>query len=349
MLVEPARIGPRSRRGRVRGLLALAAVPVALVSVLVVALGFGPPPTPDRPAEGVARPSAEVAPTPTPVPIEALLAGLPAGARLDGSVFPASVRDVPVRSIREALALLAAGRSDGLIAIGGYLTYVKPARMCLPAAVRRSSGMIFCHRETLLAGRPDSPFESSAPGGEPWARLGPHLHPIAMPGTYLPIATSKEIPLDRRRPEPAVVLGRFDDPRAGQCTIDEQPCEPVFAIEWVPWASGRVRPGTGATEPALREVEPRLDERDRRRSRLAVVPDSGPAMVELLLQPSTLARVDPAAGAAIGPAVGPVWYLRIFDDGGAAAATTVDWTPDVAWLVIDDLTGEILASSRPGD
>jgi hypothetical protein len=167
-----------------------------------------------------------------------------------------------------------------------------------------------------------------------------------MPGTYLPIATSKEIPLDRRRPEPAVVLGRFDDPRAGRCTIDEQPCEPVFAIEWVPWASGRVRPGTGATEPALREVEPRLDERDRRRSRLAVVPDSGPAMVELLLQPATLARVDPVAGAAIGPAAGPLWYLRVFDDGGALAASEVDGSPNVAWLVIDDLTGEILASSR---
>jgi hypothetical protein len=189
----------------------------------------------------------------------------------------------------------------------------------------------------VLADRPESPFASSDQNR--WTRLGPHLHPIAMPGTYVPVAVSASVAIERREPTPVVLLGRFDDERAGPCP-EGQPCEPMLSIEWVPWAAGRIRPPNGAIDPALRGVETSLDERDRRRSRLAALPGSGP-MLELALSRDTLARVDPIASLALGgvaPGGAPVWYLRLLspvDEGR--------W--DVDWLVLDDSTGRVLASS----
>jgi hypothetical protein len=312
--------------------LSVGLVPIVLGGIVAVSVATRQPDRPAPAASGasVAATSAEPSATASPDPRYAL----------DPDVFPRTFNELPVRSVRATLAEYAASRADGLVAVGAYLTYVGPVGDCPGGSGFRNS-LAFCRRETLLADRPESPYASSDQNR--WTRLGPHLHPIAMPGTYVPVAVSAAVPLEQRTPTPVVLLGRFDDERAGLCP-EGQPCEPMLSIEWVPWASGRMRPPNGATDPALREVGTNLDERDRRRSRLAALPDSGP-MLELALSRAMLSRVDPIASLAlgsVGPGIAPIWYLRLLSPEAEGR-----W--DVDWLVLDDATGRVLASSSDSD
>jgi hypothetical protein len=261
--------------------------------------------------------------------------------------FPDTILGLPVRSVTETLKALDAGEIDGLAAIAGYLTLIGPTEDCPGLEGARNSSALFCRRETLFADTTHTPFGEEE-RGDIWAPVGPHLHPIAMPGTYLPAVSTLSIPLERRVPGAVVVLGRFDDPRLGACDMRHLRCDPPLSIEWVPWAAGSLSPPSGAFEPELRRSMPMLQPRELREVRLAAVPESG-TMLELLVRPDTLERIDPVAWQDLRrPAVGNVWYLRLLDPTGGLAG---DRSFGVAWLVIDDATGEVIGSgaSQPFD
>jgi hypothetical protein len=343
VLIEPAPIRPPGGRSRLRAILGIAAIPVLLVGVVGVAIATRPSEEPLQPGVMLSPPDPSAAPPdPDPSPTSAPTSS-PSAAPL---AFPDEILGLPVRPVTETVEVQADRPLEGLVAIAGYLTLVGPTEPCPSlTTTTRGSSALFCRRETLLADTPRTPFGEEE-RGDRWAPIGPHLHPIAMPGTYLPAVTTMSIPLERRKGAPVVVVGRFDDPRTGPCDTRHLRCEPNLSIEWIPWAAGRYSPPTDAVEPDLREVTTRLESRDLRRLRLAAVPDSG-TMLELLVRPETLERVDPHAwqGLDAPRAGGPLWYLRLLDPSGTVGGAG---TPGTVWLVIDDDTGAIIGRGVTG-
>jgi hypothetical protein len=346
VLIEPGPIRPPNGRSRLRAVVGLAAIPVLLGGIVGAALltrpaepslepstvgglaASSPDPAPETPAPETPAPTTGPTTRPTPAPI----------------AFPDTVLGLPVRSVAETLEDQAQRPLVGLVAIAGYLTLVGPTEDCPGITNTRTSGAQFCRRETLLADTPRTPFGEEE-RGDRWAPIGPHLHPIAMPGTYLPAVSTLSIPLERRVAAAVVVVGRFDDPRAGPCDTRHLRCDPILSIEWIPWAAGSYSPPTDAVEPGLREFATRLDPRDLRRLRLEAVPESE-TMLELLIRHETLELVDPLVWRSIDrQADAPLWYLRLLDP----AATTARGDPlATVWLVIDDATGSIIGRGTSG-
>jgi hypothetical protein len=341
MLVEPSPIRPPSRPARVRLALAVAAAPILLVGIVGTALLAR-----DETVAPIAQASSIPGMSEAPPDGGAQASAAPAVATrtVPDPGFPATILGLPVRSVGETLAAFDAGEIGGMTAIAGYLTLIGPTEDCPDLTSARASSALFCRRETLLADTPRTPYGEEE-RGDIWAPIGPHLHPVAMPGTYLPAVSPMSIPLERRVAGAVVVVGRFDDPRTDRCERRHLRCDPSLSVEWVPWAAGSYSPPTWAAQPELRRAETALEPRDIRRLRLATIPDSG-TMLELLLQPASLERVDPVAWQGLHrPAIGPIWYLRLLDPG---LTTAGERTLDVAWLVIDDATGMVIGRGGTG-
>ncbi len=340
MLVEPTPIRPRSRRSRARLALSVALAPAILIGIVSVGMAGGDRPQPSPPAS--VRP---IEPSPAPVGITAP-EGAPDATEPDALRFPSQIYGLPTRTVAETLEAYRAGRVDGLVAISGYLSLAGDAPGCSV-----EMGDRYCRRQTILADRSlviDGSDETL------FTRLGPHLHPVAMPGTLLPgggLSPAFDEPpalTSAEDPVPVVVLGGFDDPRASGCFVETRPCEPLLSIEWVPWSDGSWHRATASTDPRLGDASARLAIVDRRVIRASIQPAASPPVLELLVRPDTLLQVDPIAFEAVSSlglyfdrAPERVWYVRAISPGPPSSRAG---SLGMSWIVFDDTNGMVLAA-----
>jgi hypothetical protein len=338
MIVEPPPARPPGRRPPV------VAAAVGLVAVLVVVIVGGslgpdaPPPPPDVVArDDEARTDRSAGPSDGP----------PDAAVALDPAFPKEVIGLPVRDVVAVVDGRRAEGMTGLVAVAGYLTVAGRPSECLPAVtgsptLAAGRARPFCRREAVIASTPQG--ASGDPQREPsaWAR-GPHLHAQIVPGTSLPYTVEPPFGNDRRDGVPVVVLASFDDGRARTigCGQEVFYCFETLTIERVLWADGRWQERRRALDPGL-ETAPRLGGRERLVITSTALPGSGPVLGEALLRREALELVDPVAHTEAGPTERPVWYLRLL------ASPSSDCERRVAWLVVEDVSGRILARGEAG-
>jgi hypothetical protein len=254
-------------------------------------------------------------------------------AGAEPTALPRHAFNLAVRTVGETLADRRSGEiTVGLVAVSGYLWVNPLARDCgaspsgLPAA--------FCRRPAAISATVSSSVE-------------PRLPSVIPPGTPLPlaIATGVAPPWQAYAPRAsrAVVVGRFVEPRAPSCA-DGIRCNDTFVVERVAWADGSWRERILVRDPALPDAPVDVPARQAQviASREA---DRGEAILtEAFLGLNLLRRVDRAAAdAAAATTRGPVWYIR-----SVASARVGSGQRLVAWVVIDDASGFILATGPPG-
>ena len=135
----------------------------------------------------------------------------------------------------------------------------------------------------------------------------------------------------------------------GSATANTLGAPPSGMKVWVPfrWRSnqenckGRWQDRRTAVDPVL-TAGPILDGRERLAITSLAVPGSGPVLGEALLPHGSLGDVDPAAAEASEPTDRPVWYLRLLAPGRPGEPG------GVAWLVLEDGSGRILARGGAG-
>lgn len=263
------------------------------------------------------------------------------GARIaDTAHFPASIFGLPVRSSAETLRLRTAERLSGVLAVSGYLSITGQRADCRRSPVPSGHVASFCLRFGILADVPESPF-SAGQYGAGW-HAGPHLHPQFPPGTRLPEEAARTVLRARGAPLPVILLGRFDDARAVSCSFAGRQCREDFVADRVAWADGEVWRRSTAFDPLVDQ-----DIRDRAwQTRPAIVASAlrgnPPLLSATLVAPQTLARVEPAAAAAM-PRVAPeaLWLVRgLAVTEGAGGESPVG---RITWAIVDAATGAILA------
>jgi hypothetical protein len=146
---------------------------------------------------------------------------------------------------------------------------------------------------------------------------------------------------------PTVLVGRLVWPFDG-CARFVTRCRPQLRVDRVIWAKGLGRTQTTSILPRLLEVGPQLSVRPRERLAEAVVGPTGAILMETLVDRETLAAVDPEAAALVAGAVlagdtpqpARIWYrLALGPDPSRDPSR---------WIVIDDATGEAIASGWSG-
>ncbi len=329
MLIEPASVEPR-RGGRLRLLAALLAPPVILAAVVGGAVlgGSGSAPSDAR------RSAAAVAASSASSPVDAMpratqppgILGQP-GLAVRPVVLPTSVSGLAVRSVAGATGDELHGRTEGLVAIGGWLSFVGAVGACPPSSA--VSDDVYCQRELILADDRLVDDQSQA------------LHPIAMPGVFIPWSGRDDY-RTMATPVQVVVVGVFGETRAGGCFVEGKPCGPSLVIELVVWVDGHWRRYGSQLGPDIAVADVHLTALARHAIRARNVAGGGSLLIDVAVRPSTLNDIDPEAAASLGPAPPSiVWYARM------ASRPLAGGQPGVAWLVLDDATGRILAGWDP--
>jgi len=326
MIVEPASINSRSpirRLLRAAGFVA----PVALLATIVGAGLLGPKPAQDDRLDASASALAVVSPSAAPTRSPAASAPPAVPPSLAG--FPATFRSLPALLPSAVLAARASSAGPpAVVVVAGYLALAGPATHCASPMITFGA---WCDRLGTL-------FDSPTAGGLGASGARPaHLHVTVPPGVVLPSAVTGGSAA-AAGPVAVEVIGRFGV--AGSCGADPGTCDQGFVVERVVWA--------GDADATLRPLlEPRQG------AGIALTPPASAdqhvvTLLAVLARPATVARLDPAAGAAaarLGKIAGfanvAVWYMRdvvIADDGSLFPR----------WLLVDAYTGKMLATA-PSD
>lgn len=358
MLFEPAPALPPSRRGgRLRLLAAVAAPVVALVVVVGVGtLGAAP---------GATRPSVPPAPSAPP----AALAPSPdaSGAPTADlrATFPARVLGLPPRTVADLLDLRRAGAlGDELQAVIGYMTVRPGTTDCFigdeTGATLPMVQATGCRREIILADT-DGPLIGWSSGDVAWlGSIGQgHVHAPIFQGVSLadletlvsrrPPTTSDGVAGDGGdpapiEPVPALVIGRFGDPRVADPRSSARHVNETFTLERVAWADGgwQEQPAIVLARPAARMLA--IEEVRARVS--AALPSGAVVLSHAFMTLDQLAQVDSTASgvARVGIAaaaldadeVPGVWYVRVMvRDGNPVDTLAGDTVPRrLAWVVL---------------
>jgi hypothetical protein len=356
MQVQPTPIGPRSRASRLRLIALLAAVPAILVTVVATGLAgrAGEPDGPSAVATPTPAASAVVAGLPSPdarvsaSPREPAATGL--RPVLQGFAFPETALGIPVWDVRHAMAAHRQGEASGLVAVRGWLTIGPSPVSCIkpsapPTVTEVSHARFFCRREAFLGGPGGRGAQEgdreSGQGSSSLASSGLQLPQWVLPGTPLPASIEPPFAHDERQLIPVVVVGRFDDERVVYCPAGGYGCQEGFVIESVVWMSGRWQESRSALEPGLESAQDSGALIERRTQAVSLLPGAGPLLAEALMAPEALPAVEPAAWSAAAIAEGPVWLMR-----AVVPSERGSFGRDVGWIVIEDRTGRVLASSR---
>ena len=318
MIVEPVPTNPRSPIRRLLRVLGLTAPVLLLVAVVAVG-ALGPPP---------AAPASDAPATPgTAGPTR------PPALFVDGEAvsFPETWIGLRVRGIADTRAEQAAGHAQGVIAVAGYLDYGSRSWTCNDEYLDVESSA--CDGRATLSDLPSSG--------------SPHLHPDFAPRTRAPAAD--DVPgSPRHEPIPVVMLGRFPDPADAACAAHVRDCDEAFEVERVVWVAGTPWGPILTVDPALK-VDPNVPEIGRT---VAAAEDAlGPGALALaasVVRPDLLAVVDPVAGAALPEIplehrLRPVTYLRALVFRAEASQPLYGRDPTIGWVVLDSITGELLA------
>ena len=167
---------------------------------------------------------------------------------------PASVGDLPVMTVSEAIAAHAAGElPEGRAAIRGFWSNQSIAHSCAPAAQGDSPGdlEIYCHDgEYGIAERDEFVMLVSSDGQVTHEAEGPYLTPYVNDGgdRFNELAGLPRINGQPYPPVPIVVVGHFDDPRAAQCRPQaRQLCRDRLVLDEIVQFDPSVVPTPGVT------------------------------------------------------------------------------------------------------
>ena len=314
MIVQPASLGPRSRPRRALRVVGIV-VPVVLLVAVAAAGALGPAPTPppvvasDDPAIAVADPTITPVVSPPAGPAEA-----PAAA-----VFPSTMAGLDVHGLRWTATARNRGLARGVVAVAGYLGLDAIPDDCRDTRL----GVFgpFCTRIAVLAEAPWYGATNSGPDTP-----GFHLHPQFPVGVRMPSQSAFVAISPSTRTPPVVLLGRFGDDRAERCVPGGRHCGQEFVVERVAWVDGIEYPTTATVDPLADDAG--LTQADLRRDATiasATLPASSYPLLEVLVRPATIARIDPAIAAATD-ALAPdavVWLVRALHERGDP--TQIDW------------------------
>jgi hypothetical protein len=345
MPLEPVPTRPAGPRGRATTLATLA--PVAVLAVVVAIAWAGAAtdaltPDPHEPSDEVSPTDGRVARDEPPV--------LPG---MDLSIAPRVAFRLTVANVPETLARRHAGEiRAGLVAVAGYLTVDPRGRNCAHES-EDSAADSFCLRSAILSATFDPVLAvNSSESGPSASRLGTprsHLHPQILPGTAIPpwLVSGTDQRIGELTPVAVVVIGRFDDPRARDCQPGRRHCGEEFVLERIAWADGQWIGRPIVRDPVVPAAEQAMSGQIRRllTSRES---DRGEVILsEALLSVDLLRAVDPTAAAAIGGgSPDPVWYVRSVGRAVADVDERREWR--IAWAVLDQETGLVLATGDPG-
>ena len=149
-----------------------------------------------------------------------------------------------------------------------------------------------------------------------------------------------------------VVLGRYAEPAGVACSPTSRDCGQAFAVERVVWVDGEPWGLTLAVDAAM-NVEPNIPEIQ---ATVAASTDAlGRGALPLrtsVVRPDVLALVDPDAAAALPPLepgdrYRPVTYVRGLVFQFDASQPLYGRDPAIGWVVVDSITGEMLARGGP--
>lgn len=332
MLTEPTPLQPRGGRRRVRLLLGSALPPVLLIAVVGSAILGGATDT-DLPTAAPSAPGSLATSAPG---VDGTPSGPRSGRPDPARVVPVSAMGLLVLGVDAALERQASG-DRGVMAISGRLAMSSGSGACGSAADpdRRarafslelgvvSTTSTFCDRVGIL--RPTDTTLGPA--------AAPHIHFEMTIGAVVPdLAAGAD-----QAPVPAVFIGRF---LARQPSCKEvRACEPRFQVDGIVWVDGLWRGPTVSVEPPLLMTGLRLASRVRDRLAAEVTDPSEALLLETLVTPTTLTRLDPAAATVAAAAGDPhdrIWYRRSLD-------RSIGVDPVVRWVAIDDVVGAIVGS-----
>jgi hypothetical protein len=166
----------------------------------------------------------------------------------------------------------------------------------------------------------------------------PALPVTVTPGVVLP----PELDDDTGPATPVVMIGRLVTDTDPGCS-GPSGCPPSFAVDRVIWADGIGVAQMTSILPSLLDTGPLLSWRPRDRVAESTTGPQSALLMETLVDPRTLAAVDPVAAAMVAtnaPKASRLWYRLTL------AYDPAKETP--RWLVIDDTTGSVIAKSPPG-
>lgn len=327
MIVEPVPTNPRSPLGRalrLAGMVAPAALLLAVVAAGVLGPRTEPPPAP--PPATAAAPSQADGPASGPPSSPVASAG-PAA-----TPAPWAIEDAPPRAFDGIevvpLATLvqqhAASRTMGLVAIDGWLAFPETSVAC--AATPLGAMGPWCRRMGIIA-------------AEPWTSIGAITRP-------LPAHLRVTVPVGIRLAEPllattdaaggapvrVLLLGWFG--REGRACDSAMwgACEAGFIVERIVYAEGSRVGLTTLLAPGL--------DREPRANPLASVADQGIPLLAVYARPDVIGALDPATTRLGAPAasVNASWYLRWWDRSAG----------DLRWRILDGRTLAPLGEGRVG-
>jgi len=331
---EPRAVLERRRAGRSR----LAVIVPAVALIGAVWLGTSGPqsdsPIPSGGDKAVARES------PRQAPVEQAPQPLPAA-------YPATVLGIEVRTLANLDDPGVANRP--VIAVAGW--YVPWPSLGCP----NSSGVdrpdlvaelgvdadirTFCDRSGVLVATPH-PAGSMNVGGandHPYGSgAAPALPVVLTPGVVLP---AEVVP--GAAPLEVVLVGRIEQP--GQQTFQATTARQML-VDRVVWADGIGRAQTTSILPKLLGRGPQLASRPRDQLATRIIGPTGAILMETLVDPATLAFVDPGAAALIAetsPKSQRIWYRL-----------ALSLQPDriaPRWITLDDATGAVIGTGILGN
>jgi len=182
----------------------------------------------------------------------------------------------------------------------------------------------FCDRSGVLIATPN-------PGA------APALPVVLTPGVVVP----PEVAAPDAAPAEVILVGRIHEPgkRTFQATTTRQ-----LVVNRVAWADGIGQAQTTSILPKLLDRGPQLASRPRDRLAAAVIGPTGAILLETLVDPATLAFVDPGAAALVAdtsPRSERIWYrlaLGLHPDRIAPR-----------WIAMDDTTGAVIGTGILGN
>ena len=334
--VEPIRSvsPPGRRRGRRRT--ALTVVAPVVVLAIVVGAGFAGR-IETRIVESAASPGA-----PTAAPDASAEPAAPAQA---GVIFPEIALGLRVHPVEDVVAGLPAGGLDSVaVAVSGWLTIRPVVPACLAEIVTEQRPAALCERETILVASPEPLL--NVRGADDITRLrpaGPHLHPVALPGVSMRQLAGRQYNglATALTPAPVVLIGHLGDSRLPDCRPSGRHCGERFALERIVWVDGESL-GTRAQVAAV-PAATKMSTTTERAARVGrSVPGARAVLSEILVTRDALDLVDRAADAALDRGItGPVWYVRFLRARPGAGS---EGGQDIGWAVIDDATGDVVAT-----
>jgi hypothetical protein len=198
----------------------------------------------------------------------------------------------------------------------------------------------FCDRSGVLVPTPN-PAGSTNVGGandHPYGSgAAPALPVFLTPGAVVP----PEVAAPDAAPTEVILVGRLEEP--GQRTFQATTARRLV-VDRVVWADGIGRAQTTSILPKLLDQGPQLASRPRDRLAEAMIGPTGAILMETLVDPATLAFVDPGAAALVAdtsPTSQRIWYrlaLGIHPDRIAPR-----------WITIDDATGAVIGTGILGN